>query len=122
VFRLLADAYITTRGDRLATGPRGRDGGSPGVTGAFKKRTRAGEIVVLNSKVNNEFFHQGECFIVETSGGGGIGNPVDRPAAAVIDDVRAARVTVDGARRDYRVVVSHGDVDTAATTALRGGA
>jgi N-methylhydantoinase B len=122
VFRLLADAYITTRGDRLATGPRGRDGGSPGVTGAFKKRTRAGEIVVLNSKVNNEFFHQGECFIVETSGGGGIGNPVDRPAAAVIDDVRAARVTVDGARRDYRVVISHGDVDTAATTALRRGA
>ena len=120
VFRLLADAYVTTRGDRLETGPRGRDGGKPGVTGAFKKRVPHGETVVLNSKVNNELFLAGEAFIVETSGGGGIGDPFERPVESVSEDVEAARITVEGAWRDYGVVVTaKGDVDHAATEARR---
>jgi N-methylhydantoinase B len=120
VFRLLADAYVTTRGDRLETGPRGRDGGKPGVTGAFKKRAPHGDTVVLNSKVNNELFLAGEAFIVETSGGGGIGNPFERPVESVSEDVKAARITVEGAWRDYGVVVTaKGDVDHAATEARR---
>jgi N-methylhydantoinase B len=120
VFRLLADAYVTTRGDRLETGPRGRDGGSPGVTGAFRKRTLAGDTVVLNSKVNNELFLAGEKFIVETSGGGGIGNPFERPVESVVDDVAAARITVEGARSAYGVIItSDGEIDHAATDARR---
>ncbi|QYB07428.1 hydantoinase B/oxoprolinase family protein [Rhodococcus sp. USK10] len=120
VFRLLSDAYVTTRGDRLETGPRGRDGGSSGVTGAFKKRTLDGNTVVLNSKVNNELFLAGESFVVETSGGGGIGNPFERPVEYVLDDFDAARITADGARRDYGVIVTaKGDLDSAATDARR---
>ncbi|MDF3308213.1 hydantoinase B/oxoprolinase family protein [Rhodococcus sp. T2V] len=120
VFRLLADAYVTTRGDRLEIGPRGRDGGSSGVTGAFKKHTLAGDTVVLNSKVNNEPFLAGEKFIVETSGGGGIGNPFERPVESVVDDVAAARITVEGARRAYGVIfTAKGEIDHAATDARR---
>jgi N-methylhydantoinase B len=119
VFRLLADAYVTTRGDRLSVGPRGRDGGGTGITGSFKKRSREGADEVLNAKVNNEFFRKGECFIVETSGGGGMGDPFARPVDEVLEDVRSGRVTVHGARRDYGVVLSGDQVDLAATKELR---
>lgn len=120
VFRLLADAYVTTRGDRLETGPRGRDGGHPGVTGAFLKRHTDGRLDRLHSKVNNELFRAGEAFVVETSGGGGIGVPFDRPAEEVMADIAAGRVSVDGARRDYGVAVTaEGKIDNAATAALR---
>lgn len=122
VFRLLADAYVTTRGDRLSVGPRGRDGGGAGITGAFKKRSREGADEVLNAKVNNEFFRKGECFIVETSGGGGMGDPFERPVDEVLEDVRSGRVTVHGAGHDYGVVISGDQVDLAATETLRSSA
>lgn len=104
-FKLLADAYITTRGDRLVTGPRGRDGGSPGVTGAFLRRTADGETIRLASKVSNHFFAAGDRFIVETSGGGGIGDPSTRSHADIVGDHRSGRITKEGARRDYNVVI-----------------
>jgi N-methylhydantoinase B len=49
------------------------------------------------------------------AGGGGYGDPLDRPIPAVLDDVADGLVSVEGARRDYGVVV--GDPD--ATDALR---
>ena len=105
VFRMLADAHVTTRGDRLRNGPPGRDGGRPGVTGRFLRRAADGTVTRLASKVNNEPFLAGEAFIVETTGGGGIGAPEDRPVAEVLADVAAHRVTAQAAERDYGVVL-----------------
>jgi N-methylhydantoinase B len=44
------------------------------------------------------------CF--DYGGGGGWGDPLDRPAAAVLDDVLDEYVSVEGAERDYGVVLS----------------
>ncbi len=61
------------------------------------------------------------------NGAGGWGDPLDREPERVLADVRDEYVTVEGAARDYAVVVL-GDpatdpegitVDAAATTALR---
>jgi N-methylhydantoinase B len=121
VFRLLADAYVTTRGDRLRNGPPGRDGGRPGVTGGFFRRAVDGGLQRLSAKVNNEPFAAGEAFVVETTGGGGIGDPFERPAAEVLADVAAKRVTVAAAARDYGVVIADdGTLDAVATAAARG--
>ncbi|MFC5950435.1 hydantoinase B/oxoprolinase family protein [Pseudonocardia lutea] len=120
VFRLLADAHVTTRGDRLRNGPPGRDGGRPGVPGGFFKRTVDGELVRLAAKVNNEHFAAGEAFVVETTGGGGIGRPEDRPVAEVVADVAAHRITAAAAARDYGVVLdATGRPDEVATAELR---
>lgn len=125
VFRMLADAHVTTRGDRLRNGPPGRDGGRPGVTGGFYRRAADGTLTRLPSKVNNEHFAAGEAFVVETTGGGGIGRPEDRPVAEVLADIAALRVTPQAAERDYGVVldpatpVTAPRADEAATTALR---
>lgn len=62
-----------------------------------------------------------------TNGGGGWGNPLDRDPARVLKDVRDEYVSIEGARRDYGVVVSgdpHLDpeglaLDEGATAALR---
>ena len=56
------------------------------------------------------------------SGGGGYGDPRERDPARVLDDVREGRVTIEGARNDYGVVIDAvtGAIDLAATNAARG--
>ncbi|MGW3468390.1 hydantoinase B/oxoprolinase family protein [Saccharopolyspora sp. NPDC000995] len=119
-FRLLGDAYVTTRGDRLRTGPPGRDGGSPGVPGGFYRIIADGRKIRLESKVNNEPFRAGEAFVVETTGGGGMGLPQDRPVAEVRGDVADGRVTAEAARQVYGVVLGDDlEIDMTATEQLR---
>jgi N-methylhydantoinase B len=58
------------------------------------------------------------------SGGGGYGDPLDRPPELVAADVRVGIVSIPGAWRDYGVVVvaeSSGQVDLEATRRLRAG-
>ncbi len=55
----------------------------------------------LASKVNNVRFAAGEAFIVETTGGGGLGPPGEREPEALLADLDAGHVSADGAARDY---------------------
>ncbi|MEU0568626.1 hydantoinase B/oxoprolinase family protein [Nonomuraea sp. NPDC005983] len=103
VYRFLADCHVTTRGDRLRLAPPGRDGGLPGRLGGFFRRHLDGTVEPLASKVNNVRFAAGEAFIVETTGGGGIGSPAERDREAVLADLEAGRVTPRGALEDYGV-------------------
>jgi N-methylhydantoinase B len=52
---------------------------------------------------------------VETTGGGGWGDPLDREVAAVELDLKQGKVSPEAAERDYGVVPG----DPGATTALR---
>jgi len=69
----------------------------------------------------------GEVIRVRTTGGGGWGDPLERPTAEVARDVRWGKVSVAGARDDYGVVLSRETrgalgtvvVDEDATAALR---
>ncbi|MBI3217530.1 MAG: hydantoinase B/oxoprolinase family protein [Mycobacterium sp.] len=61
----------------------------------------------------------GEVLYMHWQGGGGYGDPLRREPAAVARDVVNGKVSAEGARINYGVVVAGGDVDTAATTALR---
>ena len=57
---------------------------------------------------------------VRTTGGGGWGDPLDRPVAEVLQDIRWRKVSVEGAREDYGVVVRpDGTADEDATRSLR---
>ncbi|MDX3111280.1 hydantoinase B/oxoprolinase family protein [Nonomuraea angiospora] len=101
VYRFLADCHVTTRGDRLRLPPPGRDGGQPGRLGGFFKRHLDGTVERLASKVNNVRFAAGEAFIVETTGGAGLGPPAERAPEAILADLEAGRVTPRGAAEDY---------------------
>lgn len=61
----------------------------------------------------------GDVLRIWTTGGGGYGDPLERPAETVLADVRDGRVSAEGARRDYGVVVAAGELDHAATENLR---
>jgi len=62
----------------------------------------------------------GERVINVNPGGGGYGNPLQRPLASVLNDVRNGLVSVEGARLEYGVVIdASGQVDEAATRACR---
>ncbi|MBB3731901.1 hydantoinase B/oxoprolinase family protein [Nonomuraea dietziae] len=105
VLRFLAPCHVTTRGDRLSLAPQGREGGLPGRLGGFYRRHLDGTLERLPSKANNVRFEEGEAFVVETTGGGGLGPPLSRDRALVEADLRAGLITEQGARRDYGLVI-----------------
>ena len=69
----------------------------------------------------------GEVIRIRTTGGGGWGDPLDRPVAQVLRDVQWGKVSVAGALRDYGVVVTQNgsagaSVDEPATALARAAA
>jgi N-methylhydantoinase B len=56
---------------------------------------------------------------MESSGGGGFGDPLDRDPAAVAADIAEGYVTPAGAERDYGVIWRAGGVDVTATRSCR---
>ena len=82
--------------DRMRNPARGRDGGLPGITGAAR--------LASGKDFTDKAVHtipQGERFIVELPGGGGLGNPHDRQPARIQSDLEAGYITEDGAKKDY---------------------
>lgn len=59
----------------------------------------------------------GDLIVLESTGGGGWGDPLQRPEAEVLRDVREGFISVASAADDYGVVIENGEVDTAATAA-----
>jgi 5-oxoprolinase (ATP-hydrolysing) len=55
--------------------PHGMAGGSPGMTGRNWVRRAGGKIVELGACDQTEM-HPGDCFVIETPGGGGYGRPI----------------------------------------------
>jgi N-methylhydantoinase B len=110
--------YVTARGlERFTFQPWGRDGGLPGATGNCRlahdgTMTDLGKIDVLEVGA-------GDVISIETAGGGGIGNPLDRDPRLVLRDVADGLVSTEAAREVYGVVVADGLVDEPATAALR---
>ncbi len=99
-----------------------------GVNGALSGR--AGRVIVnpgtdrerlLKTMTDGQKLVKGDLLRIVTSGGGGWGSPLDRPAEQVRDDVLDGFVSVDSALADYGVVlVDEGTrVDEAATAARR---
>jgi N-methylhydantoinase B len=115
------DAFVTARNrDRSLFQPWGVLGGEPGAAGSFTLNPDTPREVDLRN-TDTLRLAPGDVLRVISPGGGGRGDPWARDPAAVLRDLRAGRVTVAGARRDYGVAVSAaGNVDAAETLRLRG--
>jgi len=57
--------------------------------------------------------HPGDVFNLETPGGGGLGDPLQRDPERVLNDVRNGYVTMNRAREIYGVAIDAGDGDYA---------
>ncbi len=119
-FRVLAEeATFQLRSDRTDFLPWGAEGGKPGtptknyLNPDTENRELPGKHLMTLKK--------GDVYRLIQAGAGGYGDPLDRDAAAVLEDVRQEKLTVDHVRREYGVVVSPDklELDQEATEELR---
>lgn len=113
-------SMVTARNrDRCMVTAWGLRGGKPGQASRFQKNPETQGCQDLgNSDI--VLCDPGDVIRLEGPGGGGYGDPFDRPVEAVLKDLRCGFITTEGARRDYGLVVSSdGNVDEDATRALR---
>ncbi len=110
---------VTHRGDRHATQPYGLFGGKPAMSWSSVIRRTDGSTHTVPSR--ERFTMQtGDVLDCITAGGGGYGDPLERPAAAVLEDHRDSRVSRAQAQSAYGVVIDdQGALDEQATARVR---
>ena len=118
--RNLADlARVTNLHDRHLFAPWGLFGGGAGSLGRIVLNPDRADEADLHSKSIVDIGPD-DVISFRTCGSGGYGEPLQRDPDAVLHDVLEGWVTVEGARRDYGVVIEDDQVNEAATAALRG--
>lgn len=121
--KVLEECRLISNADRSLLGCYGVNGGKAGANY---------EVSVINTdgKVNN---HPGMCDTVTvppgasisivTTGGGGWGDPLQRPVAKIVEDVQCGLISPESAHDDYGVVLASKGrkwhADEAATSARR---
>lgn len=119
-FRFLQSTGFNLRGDRRDHPPYGLAGGGTGGPSAHVHITAGGVETSLPTMPMRGFVAAaGDVFRLVGAGGGGFGAALEREPERVLADVVAEKVSVDGAARDYGVVIAAGAVDIGATERLR---
>jgi N-methylhydantoinase B len=102
---LLAPCELWANFDRIGCPPWGVQGG---------RAAKSGKVVIFkNGKSEPELLYKTEGHLLEagdrvrmsTGGGGGYGDPQDRPVELVARDVTRGLVSRDSARDDYGVII-----------------
>jgi N-methylhydantoinase B len=81
-------------------------GGRPGTPNRLVIRANTDDPFVVEHTANYVPMAAGDTLIYDYGGGGGWGDPLDRDPQAVLDDVLDEYVSVEGAERDYAVVLT----------------
>ena len=118
---LEANADVFLFGERGKVAPRGIVGGGDAATNRFVYEQADGEHTPpMVSKMVGIHITRGQKLRLETPGGGGYGNALDRPPEAVLADVTLGYVSAEVASDSYGVVIAaDGTLDAGSTAALR---
>jgi N-methylhydantoinase B len=119
---VLVDASrLSVLAEKAVLPPFGVCGGAAGATNRFW--VLRGEQPIqpspLPGKVGGFLLQRDDVVLMESSGGGGFGDPLERDLARVAADLAEGYVTREAATRDYGVIWRDGAVDEAATRARR---
>ena len=102
--RFLVDGVYSCEGDRQTDPPRGIFGGWDGLVASCRKNPDTAREEVLPAKVTGIPFAAGEFIEFREPNAAGYGDPLDRPAEAVREDVLDDFTTIELARDAYGVV------------------
>ena len=108
--RLLDDTQVSVRNDRVRHPPCGRQAGLDGLAGTQYALAPDGSRKAIPAKTDNHRLEGGDVFVLATSGGGGLGDPHQRPSEAVLADVVEGLVSPESAESDYGVALQPGAV------------
>jgi N-methylhydantoinase B len=120
--RILAPrTRLSVLAERAVLPPFGVCGGGAGATNRFwiRRDGRAIQPSPLPGKVSAFPVEEGDVLLMESSGGGGFGDALERDPALVLADLAEGYVTPVAAETIYGVVLTDGALDVTATAALR---
>jgi N-methylhydantoinase B len=118
--RLLEGGTVTHESERHEDVPWGAFGGHQGQVGKVEIVARDGNVKSMPAKFSGVALEAGEAMAYYAPCGGGYGDPLERPAQQVLDDVLDDFCTIAHARDAYGVVITSDlTLDLPATEALR---
>lgn len=121
-YLILQDARLSLRSSKHLIPPSGIEGGEPGRPGAvYVNPATAGE---QRLPTLCEYYLKNEDILrLETPGGGGLRDPLERNPGKVLEDVEDGNVSLNKAAEDYGVVIHRledgYEIDALATETLR---
>ena len=99
--RALAPLNVHTQIERTECAPWGLAGGLEGTRNRVHiERADGSRTTSADGKIRERLV-AGDTVVIETGGGGGFGNPLERDRERVGADVRAGYVSREAAQRDY---------------------
>lgn len=104
-YRALVDCHTIVTADRVKLGCYGVNGGLAGLPFVVTVDPGGPNERKLGGLVDGEPVRRGEIVRVQTTGGGGWGDPLEREPAFVLRDVLQGKVSQAAARDDYGVVI-----------------
>jgi N-methylhydantoinase B len=119
-FTYLGDGGFSIEGDGMKYRPWGFDGGTDGTPAEMHLYSSNKNPKIMPSKAPYQAAKAGDRLVCYGPSGGGYGDPFKRPPEAVFENVLDGLLSSEIAREHYGVVIDGGQLDVAATTALRG--
>ena len=122
LIRIRGSATMQSYIERTHCPPWGLFGGKDGLANRVRLLHADGrEAVPPNGKVPPTPLGAGDGYVLRSGGGGGFGNPLERPPELVRRDVECGYVSLASAREDYGVVLDPQtfQIDAEATRTLR---
>jgi N-methylhydantoinase B len=121
-FRIASDiAVLSLASEKHVVPPFGLFGGTSGWP--ISTYVRRDDAVIMDwpvpGKVGSYPMKRGDLFVVETNGGGGYGDPLDREPERVMSDVAMGYITRSKAEDVYGVVLANDALDASATAKRR---
>ena len=118
---LVEGALLSVSSNKNVLPPFGVAAGWSGAPNDFAVIRNGEELAPSDTpgQVQGYALRRDDIVVMRSSGGGGFGDPLERDANLVMDDIAEGRVSPEAARLTYGVVVERGTIDPQATSALR---
>lgn len=112
------EASFSLLTERTQSQPWGVFEGHPARPARFYRNPETDEEESLPSKSTTQL-EPNDIVSVQTPGGGGYGDPLERDPNAVLNDIKNEKISEEKARTEYGVIVTEGDIDYEATRERR---